>query len=148
MHHMVRDELHGCLHSRRAFADLRAHSLRPAIRTQTLCHLHRHLDNWFCTRYTRNTLTSSSRLPLIGLPCLTNDEIVEYNSNFHYCIYSLTLSGYKFYTYLILLGWLLPSLLTWYAYVRILMIIYHSPMVFEALGLFKSRWLALVFIIT
>jgi hypothetical protein len=67
---------------------------------------------------------------------------------FHYCVYGLTLSGYKFLTYLILLGVFLPSILTWYAYMRVLGILYHSPIVFESLGLYRSRWLVYCFIVT
>lgn len=62
-------------------------------------------------------------------------------------MWGVTVGGYKFLTYLVLLGVMLPAALTWYAYVRVLGILFHSPVVFEALGLYKSRWLVYCFMI-
>lgn len=77
----------------------------------------------------------------LGLPCLTNTSITEYDFYFHYCLFGETQTTYKFLAYLVLLGVLLPIGLTFYAYMRVLAIFYHSPVVFEALGIFRSRYL-------
>lgn len=83
----------------------------------------------------------------LGLPCLTNGNIVVYDDHMHHCIWGTTDSGYKFLTYMVILGVIIPTALTWYAYVRVLGILYHSPIVFQALGLYKSRFLVYGFLI-
>ncbi|KRX23442.1 hypothetical protein T07_4962 [Trichinella nelsoni] len=77
----------------------------------------------------------------LGLPCLTNESIVEYDTTYHHCLWNHNQNGYKFLAYFVLLGILLPTTLTMYAYIRVLAIFYHAPIVFETLGLFKSRYL-------
>ncbi|KFD55121.1 hypothetical protein M514_04039 [Trichuris suis] len=77
----------------------------------------------------------------LGLPCLTNESIVAYDSTYHHCLWNHNQNGYKFLAYFVLLGILLPTALTMYSYVRVLAIFYHAPIVFETLGLFKSRYL-------
>ena len=77
----------------------------------------------------------------LGLPCLTNSDIAFYDPLYHHCIWGYTINGYKFLAYIVLLGVLLPLLMTLYSYVRVLGIFYHSPIVFQALGLYKSRFL-------
>ena len=84
----------------------------------------------------------------LGLPCLTNGSIVDYDKKLHYCLWMSSHSGLKFLAYLILLGILLPVTLTTYAYVRILAIFYKNPVVFETLGIFKTRYIIFGIILT
>lgn len=84
----------------------------------------------------------------LGLPCLTNGSIVKYEPDYYHCLWGMHSSGFKFLAYLVLLGILLPIFLTSYAYVRVLAIFYHAPIVFETLGIFKSRYLIFAILAT
>ncbi|VDO87043.1 unnamed protein product, partial [Soboliphyme baturini] len=77
----------------------------------------------------------------LGLPCLTNESIVAYDQKYHYCLWNHNQNGCKFLAYFLSLGILLPSGLTIYSYTRVLLIFYHAPIVFETLGLFRSRYI-------
>lgn len=56
-------------------------------------------------------------------------------------------SGLKFLTYLLILGVFIPASLASYAYIRVLGILYHSPIVFQSIGLYKSRFLVYAFLL-
>lgn len=78
----------------------------------------------------------------LGLPCITNNNLVRYNSDMFTCMWPLSEKiGYHFLAYMVLLGVFLPICLTVFGYLRVLAIFYHSPIVFEALGIFRSRYL-------
>uniref|UniRef100_A0A915KS40 G-protein coupled receptors family 1 profile domain-containing protein n=1 Tax=Romanomermis culicivorax TaxID=13658 RepID=A0A915KS40_ROMCU len=84
----------------------------------------------------------------LGLPCMTNSSIISYDPVYHYCLWRINPSGLKFLAYVILLGIMLPIFFTSYAYVRVLAIFYHAPIVFETLGIFKSRYLIFALLAT
>lgn len=79
-------------------------------------------------------------------------DLVDYNGLMYQCMWAVPADvdkkiGYHFLAYMVLLGFLLPLGLTFYAYLRILVIFYHSPVVFEALGIFRARYLIFAFIV-
>ncbi|TKR92651.1 hypothetical protein L596_007265 [Steinernema carpocapsae] len=84
----------------------------------------------------------------LALPCMTNGHIVVYDRRLHHCIWGLSDSGLKFLTYLVILGVIFPSALSYYAYIRVLGILYHSPIVFQSIGLYKSRFLVYAFLLS
>lgn len=84
----------------------------------------------------------------LGLPCLTNSSIVSYDPYYHHCLWRSNYNGYKFLAYLVLLGILLPVVLTAYAYFKVLAIFYHAPIVFQTLGIFKARYLIFAMVLT
>lgn len=55
--------------------------------------------------------------------------------------------SYKFLAYLLILCVLLPSALSYYCYIKMLKILYHSPLVFQSIGLYKSRFLVYAFLL-
>ncbi|CAI4227557.1 unnamed protein product [Auanema sp. JU1783] len=84
----------------------------------------------------------------LATPAITNGHIVTYDANLRHCIWSHSDSGLKFLTYLLFLGVFLPALFASYAYIRVLGILYHSPIVFQSLGLYKSRFLVYAFLLS
>lgn len=83
----------------------------------------------------------------VSLPCITNGHIVVYDPAMHHCLWGNTEYSYKFLTYLLILCVIIPSLLSYYAYIKVLMILYHSPIVFQSIGLYKSRFLVYGFLL-
>uniref|UniRef100_A0AC35U0A8 G protein-coupled receptor n=1 Tax=Rhabditophanes sp. KR3021 TaxID=114890 RepID=A0AC35U0A8_9BILA len=47
---------------------------------------------------------------------------------------------------MLILGLVIPASLASYAYIRVLGILYHSPIVFQSIGLYKSRFLVYAFL--
>ncbi|CAJ0585324.1 unnamed protein product, partial [Mesorhabditis spiculigera] len=85
---------------------------------------------------------------LLALPAVTNGHIVVYDPNMRSCVWGHSDSAIKFLAYVLILGVFFPVLFSSYAYVRVLGILYHSPIVFQSIGLYKSRWLVYAFLIT
>lgn len=83
----------------------------------------------------------------ICAPCITNGHIVVYDPILRHCVWGSTDYSYKFLTYILLLCVILPSLFSFYAYLKILKILYHSPLVFQSIGLYKSRFLVYAFLV-
>jgi hypothetical protein len=83
----------------------------------------------------------------IALPCITNGHIVVYDPVLRHCVWGTTDYSYKFLTYLLILCVILPSMLYFYAYFKMLKILYHSPVVFQAIGLYKIRFLVYAFLL-
>uniref|UniRef100_A0A2K6WLN8 G_PROTEIN_RECEP_F1_2 domain-containing protein n=1 Tax=Onchocerca volvulus TaxID=6282 RepID=A0A2K6WLN8_ONCVO len=82
----------------------------------------------------------------LALPTITNGHIIIYDPSFRHCIWGDSDSGLKFLTYLLILGVFIPASLASYAYIRVLGILYHSPIVFQSIGLYKSRFLVYSFL--
>lgn len=82
----------------------------------------------------------------LALPCITNGYIVGYDPTLRMCIWGRNDASYKFLTYYIFLGVVIPMTFVYYAYLRVLAILYHSPIVFQSIGLYKSRFLVYGFI--
>lgn len=83
----------------------------------------------------------------ISLPCITNSHIVIYDVVLRHCIWGNTDYSYKFLTYLLILCVGIPALFSYYAYIKVLKILYHSPIVFQSIGLYKSRFLVYAFLL-
>lgn len=83
---------------------------------------------------------------VLALPSVTNGHIVIYDASLRHCVWGHSDSGLKFLTYLLILGVLIPAAFSSYAYIRVLGILYHSPIVFQSLGLYKSRFLVYAFL--
>uniref|UniRef100_A0A915ACA4 G-protein coupled receptors family 1 profile domain-containing protein n=3 Tax=Ascarididae TaxID=6250 RepID=A0A915ACA4_PARUN len=84
----------------------------------------------------------------LALPTITNGHIVIYDPALRHCVWGDTDSGLKFLTYLLILGVFIPASLASYAYIRVLGILYHSPIVFQSIGLYKSRFLVYAFLLS
>ncbi|CAD6184437.1 unnamed protein product [Caenorhabditis auriculariae] len=84
----------------------------------------------------------------LALPSLTNGHVVVYGPSVRSCISSHSDSGLKFLSYVLIFGVLIPAGFSSYAYFRILQILYHSPIVFQSLGLYKSRFLVYAFLLS
>ncbi|KAF8365639.1 npr-23 [Pristionchus pacificus] len=84
----------------------------------------------------------------LALPAITNAHVVTYDSGVRQCIWGSSDHALKFLTYILILGVLIPTLFMYYAYIRVIGILYHSPVVFQALGLYNSRWLVFGFLLT
>lgn len=84
----------------------------------------------------------------LALPAITNAHVVTYDSGVRQCIWGSSDHALKFLTYVLILGVLIPTLFMYYAYIRVIGILYHSPVVFQALGLYNSRWLVFGFLLT
>uniref|UniRef100_A0A0K0F2V7 G_PROTEIN_RECEP_F1_2 domain-containing protein n=1 Tax=Strongyloides venezuelensis TaxID=75913 RepID=A0A0K0F2V7_STRVS len=82
----------------------------------------------------------------LSLPCVTNSDVVRYDEHLRQCIWGSTDSAYKFLTYILIFGMVIPCSLSSYAYIRVLGILYHSPIVFQSIGLYKSRFLVYAFL--
>uniref|UniRef100_A0A0K0E938 G_PROTEIN_RECEP_F1_2 domain-containing protein n=1 Tax=Strongyloides stercoralis TaxID=6248 RepID=A0A0K0E938_STRER len=82
----------------------------------------------------------------LSLPCMTNSNVVRYDEHLRQCIWGSTDSAYKFLTYILIFGLVIPCSLSSYAYIRVLGILYHSPIVFQSIGLYKSRFLVYAFL--
>uniref|UniRef100_A0A1I7XRI0 G_PROTEIN_RECEP_F1_2 domain-containing protein n=1 Tax=Heterorhabditis bacteriophora TaxID=37862 RepID=A0A1I7XRI0_HETBA len=85
---------------------------------------------------------------MLALPSVTNGHIIIYDPSLRHCVWGHSDSGLKFLTYLLILGVLTPATFSSYAYVRVLGILYHSPIVFQSLGLYKSRFLVYAFLLS
>ena len=83
----------------------------------------------------------------VSLPCITNGHIVIYDPVLRMCLWGKSDSSYKFLTYFIILGVVIPTVFTYYAYLRVLRILYHSPIVFQSLGLYNSRFIIFTFLL-
>lgn len=83
----------------------------------------------------------------VSLPCITNGDIVLYDPILRHCIWGNSDYSYKFLTYVMILGIIIPSGLSYYAYIKILMTLYHSPIVFQSIGLFQSRFIVFTFLL-
>ncbi|VDK40898.1 unnamed protein product [Gongylonema pulchrum] len=84
----------------------------------------------------------------LALPTITNGHIIIYDPSFRHCVWGDSDSGLKFLTYLLILGVFIPASLSSYAYIRVLGILYHSPIVFQSIGLYKSRFLVYAFLLS
>ncbi|GMT26794.1 hypothetical protein PFISCL1PPCAC_18091 [Pristionchus fissidentatus] len=84
----------------------------------------------------------------LALPAITNAHVVTYDSGVRQCIWGNSDHAMKFLTYLLILGVLIPTLFMYYAYIRVLGILYHSPIVFQSIGLYKARYLVYGFLLT
>lgn len=84
---------------------------------------------------------------VVSLPCITNGHIVIYDPSLRHCLWGSSDYSYKFLTYLTILGIIIPSLLSYYAYLKVLKTLYHSPVVFQSLGLYKSRFIVFAFLL-
>ncbi|VDD94997.1 unnamed protein product [Enterobius vermicularis] len=95
-----------------------------------------------------NTLCILAWLVAVGLslPTITNGHVVVYEKALRHCVWGDSDSGLKFLTYLLIIGLFIPASLEFYAYIRVLGILYHSPIVFQSIGLYKSRFLIYGFI--
>lgn len=80
----------------------------------------------------------------ISLPCLTNHSIVSYHVHFYQSIWNSSNTGVHLLVYITLLGYILPLGLTIFAYGKVLIIFYECPLVFQALGVFRARYLMLI----
>uniref|UniRef100_A0A7E4V3M3 G_PROTEIN_RECEP_F1_2 domain-containing protein n=1 Tax=Panagrellus redivivus TaxID=6233 RepID=A0A7E4V3M3_PANRE len=83
----------------------------------------------------------------IALPCITNGHIVIYDPVLRTCVWGSSDSSYKFLTYFFILGVLIPMGFMYYSYFRVLKILYHSPIVFQSMGLYSSRFLVYAFLL-
>uniref|UniRef100_A0A183BSB2 G_PROTEIN_RECEP_F1_2 domain-containing protein n=1 Tax=Globodera pallida TaxID=36090 RepID=A0A183BSB2_GLOPA len=83
----------------------------------------------------------------VALPSLTNSHIVVYDPALHHCVWGSTDYSYKFLAYMLILCVLIPSILSYYCYIKVLKILYHSPLVFQSIGLYKSRFLVYAFLL-
>jgi len=83
----------------------------------------------------------------LSLPCITNGHIVHYDPIMRTCLWGRSDASYKFLAYFIILGVLIPMVFVYYAYLRVLGILYHSPIVFQSIGLYKSRFLVYGFLV-
>jgi hypothetical protein len=83
----------------------------------------------------------------ISLPCITNGHIVTYDPAMRHCLWGSSEYSYKFLFYLLILCVVGPSLFSYVAYIKILMTLYHSPIVFQSIGLYKSRFLVYAFLL-
>lgn len=84
---------------------------------------------------------------LLSLPSLTNGHVAIYGPAVRSCVFSHSDSGLKFLTYTLIFGVFIPALFSSFAYFRILQILFHSPIVFQSLGLYKSRFLVYFFLL-
>lgn len=84
----------------------------------------------------------------LSLPTLTNGHVITNDPVLRHCVWGDSDSGFKFLTYLLIIGLCIPASLELYAYIRVLGILYHSPIVFQSIGLYKSRFLIYGFIIS
>lgn len=84
---------------------------------------------------------------LLSLPSLTNGHVAIYGPAVRTCVFSHSDSGLKFLTYTLIFGVFIPALFSSFAYFRILQILFHSPIVFQSLGLYKSRFLVYFFLL-
>ncbi|KAL7072346.1 hypothetical protein ACQ4LE_008512 [Meloidogyne hapla] len=82
----------------------------------------------------------------IALPCITNSHIVVHDPVLRHCVWGNTDYSYKFLTYLLILCVGIPVGLSYYSYIKVLKILYHSPIVFQSIGLYKSRFLVYAFL--
>lgn len=85
---------------------------------------------------------------LLSLPSLTNGHVAIYGPAVRTCVFSHSDSGLKFLTYTLIFGVFIPALFSTIAYFRILQILFHSPIVFQSLGLYKSRFLVYFFLLS
>ncbi|CAB3410801.1 unnamed protein product [Caenorhabditis bovis] len=85
---------------------------------------------------------------VLALPSLTNGHVVIYGPAVRTCVFSHSDSGLKFLTYALIFGVIIPAGFASYAYFRILQILFHSPIVFQSLGLYKSRFLVYGFLLS
>lgn len=83
----------------------------------------------------------------VSLPCITNGDIVIFDPTLRHCIWGNSDYSYKFLTYVIILGILIPSTLSYYAYLKVLTTLYHSPIVFQSIGLYQSRFIVFTFLL-
>lgn len=83
----------------------------------------------------------------IALPSLTNSHIAIYDPMLRHCVWGSTDYSYKFLAYMLILCVLLPSILSYFCYIKVLKILYHSPIVFQSIGLYKSRFLVYTFLL-
>ncbi|CCD68050.1 G-protein coupled receptors family 1 profile domain-containing protein [Caenorhabditis elegans] len=84
---------------------------------------------------------------LLSLPSLTNGHVAIYGPAVRTCVFSHSDSGLKFLTYTMIFGVFIPALFSSIAYFRILQTLFHSPIVFQSLGLYKSRFLVYFFLL-
>uniref|UniRef100_A0A915E4A2 G-protein coupled receptors family 1 profile domain-containing protein n=1 Tax=Ditylenchus dipsaci TaxID=166011 RepID=A0A915E4A2_9BILA len=106
-----------------------------------------HYNQMFCLLPSHLCLLSWIVAFAISLPCLTNNHIVIYDPVLRHCMWGSSDYSYKFLTYLLILCVFIPSLLFYYAYIKVLKILYHSPIVFQSIGLYKSRFLVYAFLL-
>ncbi|CAI5439168.1 unnamed protein product [Caenorhabditis angaria] len=83
----------------------------------------------------------------LALPSITNGSVVVYGPTVRTCVFSHKDSGLKFLVYALIFGVSIPAIFSSYAYFRILQILFHSPIVFQSLGLYKSRFLVYAFLL-
>jgi hypothetical protein len=83
----------------------------------------------------------------VSLPCITNNDIVVYDPTLRHCIWGQSDYSYKFLTYVMILGIIIPSALSYYAYIKVLSTLYHSPVVFQSIGLYQSRFIVFTFLL-
>lgn len=83
----------------------------------------------------------------VSLPCITNGDIVVYDPVLRHCIWGNSDYSYKFLTYVMILGIIIPSALSYYAYIKVLSTLYHSPVVFQSIGLYQSRYIVFSFLL-
>ncbi|KAI6203508.1 hypothetical protein M3Y94_00565100 [Aphelenchoides besseyi] len=83
----------------------------------------------------------------VSLPCITNSDIVLYDPILRHCIWGSSDYSYKFLTYVMILGIIIPSVLSYYAYLKVLKTLYHSPIVFQSIGLYQSRFIVFTFLL-
>lgn len=106
-----------------------------------------HYNQMFCLPPKHLCLLSWIVAMAISLPTLTNSHIVIYDPMLRHCVWGSSDYSYKFLTYLLILCVLIPSMLFYYAYIKVLKILYHSPIVFQSIGLYKSRFLVYAFLL-
>ncbi|KAI1712754.1 hypothetical protein DdX_09379 [Ditylenchus destructor] len=106
-----------------------------------------HYNQMFCLLPTHLCILSWIVAFAISLPCVTNSHIVLYDPALRHCVWGSTDYSYKYLTYLLILCVFLPSMLFYYAYIKVLKILYHSPIVFQSIGLYKSRFLVYAFLL-
>lgn len=82
----------------------------------------------------------------IALPCITNSHIVVYDRILRHCVWGNSNYSYKFLTYILILCVGIPVGLSYYAYIKVLKKIYHSPLVCQHLGVYRSRFLIYAFL--
>jgi len=83
----------------------------------------------------------------ISLPCLTNHSIVSYSDHFYQSFWNNGNTGIHLVVYVTLLGYILPLGLTVFAYGKVLIIFYECPLVFQALGVFRARYLMVLLMV-
>lgn len=106
-----------------------------------------HYNQMFCLPPKHLCFLSWIVAMAISLPTLTNSHIVIYDPIMRHCVWGSSDYSYKFLTYLLILCVFIPSMLFYYAYIKVLKILYHSPIVFQSIGLYKSRFLVYTFLL-